>query len=75
MYRWWRVSFRGGRSEEGERVLRGYMDYMCRLVVKEWVEKVGNKVEMKREFEKEKVAEDGIKRKNEVDGKIEGVNY
>lgn len=44
-------------------MLAGYIDYISALVVKESIENVRNKLEIKTQFEKEKLAQDRIKTK------------
>lgn len=43
--------------------MSGYIDYISTLVVKESLENVRNKLEIKTQFEKEKLAQDRIKTK------------
>lgn len=43
--------------------MSGYIDYISALVVKESIENVRNKLEIKTQFEKEKLAQDRIKTK------------
>ncbi len=52
-------------------MLAGYIDYISALVVKESIENVRNKLEIKTQFEKEKLAQDRIKTKNQLDANIQ----
>lgn len=44
-------------------------------MVKESIENVRNKLEIKTQFEKEKLAQDRIKTKNQLDANIQRLNY
>ncbi|WP_218077981.1 LPS O-antigen length regulator Wzz(fepE) [Escherichia coli] len=61
--------------KEAQTVLSGYIDYISALVVKESIENVRNKLEIKTQFEKEKLAQDRIKMKNQLDANIQRLNY
>ena len=71
----WTLSFTAPTSEEAQKVLAGYIDYISALVVKESIENVRNKLEIKTQFEKEKLAQDRIKTKNQLDANIQRLNY
>ena len=75
LYNSWTLSFTAPTSEEAQTVLRGYIDYISALVVKESIENVRNKLEIKTQFEKEKLAQDRIKTKNQLDANIQRLNY
>lgn len=64
LYIFWMLSFIVLISEEVQIVLSGYIDYIFMLVVKELLENVCNKLEIKIQFEKEKLVQDCIKMKN-----------
>lgn len=64
LYIFWMLSFIVLISEEVQIVLSGYIDYIFMLVVKESLENVCNKLEIKIQFEKEKLVQDCIKMKN-----------
>ncbi|EJF3599195.1 LPS O-antigen length regulator, partial [Escherichia coli] len=66
LYTSWTLSFTAPTSEEAQTVLSGYIDYISTLVVKESLENVRNKLEIKTQFEKEKLAQDRIKTKNQL---------
>ncbi len=55
--------------------MSGYIDYISALVVKESLENVRNKLEIKTQFEKEKLAQDRIKTKNRLQCKHQRLNY
>lgn len=55
LYTSWTLSFTAPTSEEAQKVLAGYIDYISALVVKESIENVRNKLEIKTQFEKEKL--------------------
>lgn len=69
------LSFTAPTSKEAQTVLSGYIDYISALVVKESIENVRNKLEIKTQFEKEKLAQDRIKTKNQLDANIQRLNY
>lgn len=75
LYTSWTLSFTAPTSEEAQKVLAGYIDYISALVVKESIENVRNKLEIKTQFEKEKLAQDRIKTKNQLDANIQRLNY
>ena len=75
LYTSWTLSFTAPTSEEAQTVLSGYIDYISALVVKESIENVRNKLEIKTQFEKEKLAQDRIKTKNQLDANIQRLNY
>ncbi|HCT4536985.1 TPA: LPS O-antigen length regulator, partial [Escherichia coli] len=75
LYTSWTLSFTAPTSEEAQTVLSGYIDYISTLVVKESLENVRNKLEIKTQFEKEKLAQDRIKTKNQLDANIQRLNY
>ena len=60
LYNSWTLSFTAPTSKEAQTVLSGYIDYISALVVKESIENVRNKLEIKTQFEKEKLAEMGV---------------
>lgn len=75
LYTSWTLSFTAPTSEEAQTVLAGYIDYISTLVVKESLENVRNKLEIKTQFEKEKLAQDRIKTRNHLDANIQRLNY
>ncbi|EES5229742.1 LPS O-antigen length regulator Wzz(fepE) [Escherichia coli] len=72
LYTSWTLSFTAPTSKEAQTVLSGYISA---LVVKESIENVRNKLEIKTQFEKEKLAQDRIKTKNQLDANIQRLNY
>lgn len=68
LYTSWTLSFTAPTSKEAQTVLSGYIDYISALVVKE-------SIENKTQFEKEKLAQDRIKTKNQLDANIQRLNY
>lgn len=75
LYTSWTLSFTAPTSEEAQAVLAGYIDYISAIVVKESLENVRNKLEIRTQFEKEKLAQDRIKTKNQLDANIQRLNY
>lgn len=75
LYTSWTLSFTAPTSEEAQTVLAGYIDYISAIVVKESLENVRNKLEIRTQFEKEKLAQDRIKTKNQLDANIQRLNY
>ena len=67
LYTSWTLSFTAPTSEEAQTVLSGYIDYISVLVVKESIENVRNKLEIK--------TQDRIKTKNQLDANIQRLNY
>ncbi|RZN48421.1 LPS O-antigen length regulator Wzz(fepE) [Escherichia sp. E13S3] len=75
LYTSWTLSFTAPTSEEAQTVLAGYIDYISAIVVKESLENVRNKLEIRTQFEKEKLTQDRIKTKNQLDANIQRLNY
>lgn len=75
LYTSWTLSFTAPTSEEAQTVLAGYIDYVSALVVKESMENVRHKLEIKTRFEKEKLIQDRIKLRNHLDTNIQRLSY
>lgn len=75
LYTSWTLSFTAPTAEEAQTVLAGYIDYISAIVVKESIENVRNKLEIRTQFEKEKLAQDRIKTRNQLDANIQRLNY
>ncbi|EFG1227361.1 LPS O-antigen length regulator Wzz(fepE) [Escherichia albertii] len=75
LYTSWTLSFTAPTAEEAQTVLAGYIDYISAIVMKESIENVRNKLEIRTQFEKEKLAQDRIKTRNQLDANIQRLNY
>lgn len=75
LYPSWTLSFTASTSEEAQTILAGYIHYITSIVVKESLEDVRNKLEIKTQFEKEKLELDRIKARNQLDVNIQRLNY
>lgn len=62
-------------KEEAQQVLAGYIQYISNLVVTESLENIRNKLEIKTRFEQEKLAQDRVKIRNQLDANIQRLNY
>lgn len=71
----WTLSFTGPNPEEAQQVLKGYIDYISAIVVKETLDDMRNRLDIKTHFEKEKLALELIKLKNQLDAKINRLHY
>lgn len=71
----WTLSFTGPNPQEAQQVLSGYIDYISALVVKETLDDMRNQLDIKTHYEKEKLALEMIKLKNQLDAKINRLNY
>ena len=69
------AKFYRATSEEAQTVLSGYIDYISTLVVKESLENVRNKPEIKPSLKKKLGLVDRIKTKNQLDANIQRLNY
>ncbi|EIO7405288.1 LPS O-antigen length regulator [Escherichia coli] len=75
LYVSWTLSFTAPTSREAHDVLSGYINYVSSLVVKELMEDVKNKLEIKTKFEKEILALDKIKIRNQLNADIRRLDY
>lgn len=71
----WTLSFTGPNPEEAQKVLKGYIDYISAIVVKDTLDDMRNRLDIKTHFEKEKLALEMIKLKNQLDAKINRLHY
>lgn len=70
-----RLRFTAPTKEEAQQVLAGYIQYISNLVVTESLENIRNKLEIKTRFEQEKLAQDRVKIRNQLDANIQRLNY
>ena len=75
LYTSWTLSFTAPTSEEAQKVLAGSSRTRAALVKRDAIENVRNKLEIKTQFEKAKLAQDRIKTKNQLDANIQRLNY
>ncbi|MDA8478014.1 LPS O-antigen length regulator Wzz(fepE) [Citrobacter sp. Awk 4] len=75
LYTSWTLSFTAPTKEEAQKVLAGYIQFISELVVKESLENIRNKLEIKTSFEKERLAMDRVRLKNQLEAKIQRLNY
>lgn len=71
----WTLSFTGPHPEEAQQILKGYIDYISAIVAKETLDEMRNKLDIRTHFEKEKLALELIKLKNQLDAKINRLHY
>lgn len=71
----WTLSFTGPNPEEAQKVLKGYIDYISAIVVKDTLDDMRNRLDIKTHFEKEKLALELVKLKNQLDAKINRLHY
>lgn len=71
----WTLSFTGPKAVEAQKILAGYIAYISDQVVKETIGDIRNKLAIKTQFEKEKLALELVQLKNQLDAKINRLNY
>lgn len=75
LYTAWTLSFTAPQAEEAQSVLEGYIRYISDIVVKETLEDIRNKLFIKTSFEKERLAMDRVRLKNQLEANIQRLNY
>lgn len=75
LYTSWTLSFTAPTQEEAQKVLAGYIQFISDLVVKESIENIRNKLEIKTSFEKERLVMDRVRVKNQLEANIQRLNY
>mgnify|MGYP001144695197 FL=1 len=71
----WTLSFTAPTKEEAQKVLTGYIQYVSDIVVKETLENIRNQLDTRTHFEKEKLAMDRVRLRNQLDANIQRLNY
>ena len=75
LYTAWTLSFTAPLAEEAQSVLKGYIQYISDIVVKETLEDIRNKLSIKTSFEKERLEMDRVRLKNQLEANIQRLNY
>lgn len=75
LYIAWTLSFTAPQAEEAQSVLKGYIQYISDIVVKETLEDIRNKLSIKTSFEKERLEMDRVRLKNQLEANIQRLNY
>ncbi|QMD48925.1 LPS O-antigen length regulator [Citrobacter freundii] len=75
LYTAWTLSFTAPQAEEAQTVLKGYIQYISDIVVKETLEDIRNKLSIKTSYEKERLEMDRVRLKNQLDANIQRLNY
>ena len=75
LYTSWTLSFTAPQAEEAQSVLKGYIQYISALVVKETLEDIRNKLSIKTSYEKERLEMDRVRLKNQLEANIQRLNY
>lgn len=75
LYTAWTLSFTAPQAEEAQSVLKGYIQYISALVVKETFEDIRNKLSIKTSYEKERLEMDRVRLKNQLEANIQRLNY
>nr|WP_223631574.1 LPS O-antigen length regulator Wzz(fepE) [Escherichia coli] len=75
LYVSWTLSFTAPTSKEAHDVLSGYINYVSSLVVRDLMEDIRNELEVKTNVEKEILALDEIKIRNQLNADIRRLNY
>ncbi|TGC24407.1 LPS O-antigen length regulator Wzz(fepE) [Escherichia sp. E1130] len=74
-YTSWMLMYTGQTSEEAQVILSEYIDYISNVVVKDFMNDIRNKLEIKIQTEKEMLALERIKIRNHLDTDIQRLNY
>ena len=75
LYTSWVLSFTAPAKEEAQQVLAGYIQFISEIVVQDSLENIRNQLEVKTRFEKERLALERVKLKNQLDTNIQRLNY
>lgn len=75
LYTSWTLSFTAPQAEEAQSVLKGYIQYISDIVVKETLEDIRNKLSIKTSYEKERLEMDRVRLKNQLEANIQRLNY
>ena len=75
LYTSWTLSFTAPQAEEAQSVLQGYIHYISSIVEKETLEDIRNKLFIKTSYEKERLAMDRVRLKNQMEANIQRLNY
>ncbi|EPL3985577.1 LPS O-antigen length regulator Wzz(fepE) [Citrobacter freundii] len=75
LYTAWTLSFTAPQAQEAQSVLKGYIQYISDIVVKETLEDIRNKLSIKTSFEKERLEMDRVRLKNQLEANIQRLNY
>ncbi|WP_410689939.1 LPS O-antigen length regulator Wzz(fepE) [Citrobacter freundii] len=75
LYTAWTLSFTAPQAEEAQSVLKGYIQYISDIVVKETLEDIRNKLSIKTSFKKERLEMDRVRLKNQLEANIQRLNY
>jgi LPS O-antigen subunit length determinant protein (WzzB/FepE family) len=75
LYTAWTLSFTAPLADEARAVLAGYIQYISDIVEKETLENIRNKLAIKTSFEKERLAMDRVRLKNQLEANIQRLNY
>ncbi|WP_368926269.1 LPS O-antigen length regulator Wzz(fepE) [Citrobacter freundii] len=75
LYTAWTLNFTAPQAEEAQSVLKGYIQYISDIVVKETLEDIRNKLSIKTSFEKERLEMDRVRLKNQLEANIQRLNY
>lgn len=75
LYTSWTLSFTASQAEEAQSVLQGYIHYISSIVEKETLEDIRNKLFIKTSYEKERLAMDRVRLKNQMEANIQRLNY
>ncbi|MDE9616950.1 LPS O-antigen length regulator Wzz(fepE) [Citrobacter portucalensis] len=75
LYTAWTLSFTAPQAEEAQAVLKGYIQFISDIVVKETLEDIRNKLSIKTSYEKERLEMDRVRLKNQLEANIQRLNY
>lgn len=75
LYTAWTLSFSAPQAGEAQAVLKGYIQYISDVVVKETLEDIRNKLSIKTSYEKERLEMDRVRLKNQLEANIQRLNY
>nr|WP_318382766.1 LPS O-antigen length regulator Wzz(fepE) [uncultured Enterobacter sp.] len=71
----WNLSFTAPSAPEAQAVLKGYINYVAALVVKETMDNLRNTLSLKTKFERDRLTLDRVRLTNQRDIKLKRLNY
>nr|WP_258143065.1 LPS O-antigen length regulator Wzz(fepE) [Escherichia coli] len=74
-YTSWTLSFTVSSGEAAQNLLAGYINYVSEKVVKTVLQNVRDQLTIKTQYETERLAQDRIKLRNQLDAKIRRLSY
>ncbi|CAD5757468.1 ferric enterobactin transport protein FepE [Escherichia coli] len=74
-YTSWTLSFTASTGQDAQTLLAGYIDYVSEAVVNKVIQYARDQLMIKTQFETQKLAQDRVKIRNQLDAKIQRLGY